>query len=244
MSAIRSPPARGSRSSSLAWHDPSAAQARYERLFHRRPDQRRPHRQVLSDVALDVSGRPFQLITAPLRPSLLAEQVHGGRRGGPGRRRRPRRADDWCDDLVGALLQPHVLAVAPRVLSPGGQVVDLGLVRSGEELVPLVNGLSTPDSAFGSFEWCRDVDAVSGRCWAVRRRDLELLDSEPLRPSPTPPPPPGGCAWSGATTTFTITGTAMAPTRFFNPQLDRTGGALVPGKGFDGAFSSDRRVMW
>ena len=226
--------------------DPSAAQARYERLLARQSGARIA--EVLSDVELDVTGRRFELIDpAPhpsLHPSLLARRALGDVVMVMSGVAAPD-DDGWCDDLVGALLQPHVLAVSPRVVSPGGQVVDLGLVRSGDELLPLVNGLSTPDSAFGSFEWCRDVDAVSGRCYLVRRADLALLEA-----GDHPAVFAGAAAATGrmclvwSHTTFTVTGAPMAPARFFNPQLDRTGGALVPGKGFDGSFSAGREVMW
>lgn len=224
-------------------HDPSAAQARYERLVARSSGARIA--EVLSDVVLDVTGRSFELIPSPLRPAILAEQVSGDVVMVMSGAAAPT-SDDWCDDLVGALLQPHVLAVAPRVMSPGGQVVDLGLVASGDALIPLVNGLASGDSAFGSFEWVRDVDALSGRCYLLRRQDLALLDDGEDGPAAFAHAGmrTGRVCLVWSHTSFTVTGTSMAPTRFFNPQLDRVGGALVPGKGFDGSFADGRGVMW
>jgi hypothetical protein len=223
-------------------HDPSAAQARYERLVARGSGARIA--EVLSDVTLDVTGHRFQLIPGPIRPSAVAEQVGGDIVMVMSGAAAPCR-DDWCDDLAGALLQPHVLAVAPRIVSPGGQVVDLGLVQAGDELVPLVNGLATADSAFGSFEWVRDVDALSGRCYLIRRENLPALDELELPWAFVHAGRASGrvcLVWSH--TDFRVTGTVMPATRFFNPQLDRAGGALVPGKGFDGTFADGSEVMW
>jgi O-antigen biosynthesis protein len=223
-------------------HDPSAAQARYERLIARESGHRIA--EVLSDVELDVSGRPFTLITSPLRPDVTAEQVRGDVVFCLAAAASPQ-SDDWCDDLVGALMQPHIVAVAPRVVSPGRQIVDLGLALAGDSFVPLVNGLATADSAFGSFEWVRNVDALSGRVYAIRRADLARLGSEAGPKQFTEAARSSGrmcLVWSH--TSFVITGPTMAATRFFNPQLDRVGGALAPGKGFDGSFAGDEGVMW
>ncbi len=163
-------------------------------------------------------------------------------------------AGDWCDDLLGALLQTHVFAVSPRVVSPSRQIVDSGLVDIGERLVPLVLGTKSSDSVFGSFEWVRDVDALSGRAMMCRTDDLGPLLRSQTNPTLGHPLSPESIrdaaiakgtvnlVWSH--TTFTVTGSTDPATRFGNPQMERLGGAIIPTRGFDATFSPSHGAAW
>lgn len=251
-------------------HDIPAAQARFERLFRRGAPPL--VRQVLSDVPLvlpepassaSISAQTISALTikAPIDAASIAEVANQPvviYLGGPAAPEH----DDWTTDLAGALLQSHVFAVAPRVISPGGQVVDLGLVAVSDHLIPLVHAASEPDSAFGTMEWVRNVDALSGRAFAIRLEHLPLLidpgarQRDPdLSDEPLPPPFPArrfmnaaqqtgllNLVWSHQT--FTITGTALGDTRWFNPQLYRLGGTLTTSKGFDESFRVEGGPLW
>ena len=239
-------------------HDVPAAQARFERLIRRGLPPLVI--QVVSDVGLylpiGMPSIPIVTVTRAIDASSVAALADGDvivYLGGPAMPD----ADDWTADLAGALLQDHVFAVAPRIVSPGRQVVDMGLVAVDDHLIPLVHGSPDVDSPFGTFEWVRNVDALSGRAFAVRRRHLPLLDE----PSPegdrerhhAPFPPRRfleaaagagllNLVWSHQT--FTITGTALPDTRWFNPQLYRSGGTLTTSKGFDESFRVDGGPLW
>ena len=161
---------------------------------------------------------------------------------------------DWCDDLLGALLQSHVFAVSPRVVSPGGQIVDSGLVDVGGQLVPLVLGTKSSDSVFGSFEWVRDVDSLSGRAVMCRADDLAALLRTEVSPTLHAPLSPASIrdsavrksmvnlVWSH--TTFTVTGSTDPATRFGNPQMERLGGTIIPTRGFDATFGPNGGSAW
>ena len=163
-------------------------------------------------------------------------------------------AGDWADDLLGALMQPHVFAVSPRVVSPSRQIVDCGLVDIGGQLVPLVLGTRTTDSVFGSFEWVRDVDALSGRALMCRTDDFVALVGAQINPSLRSPIAPESVreaaeakgmvnlVWSH--TTFMVTGSTDPSTRFGNPQIERLGGAIIPTRGFDASFNPSRGAAW
>jgi hypothetical protein len=75
-------------------------------------------------------------------------------------------------DLLGALLRPDVLAVAPIVTVPSGMVVDAGLVWDGSTLRARCGGLLRPPF---DLPLTRAVDAFSGRVFCVRTDDLTLL---------------------------------------------------------------------
>ena len=247
-------------------HDVPAAQARLERLLRRGTPPLVT--QIISDVALHLPHRPHPLpgtdeplpivdVGRNFDAACVAAHATGDvivYLGGPA----TPDADDWTEDLTGALLQPHVFAVAPRIVSPGKQVVDMGLVAIDDHLVPLVHGSPDVDSPFGTLEWVRNVDALSGRAFAIRRVDLVLLDESAVKPTegnphPAPFPPRRFLAaarnagrlnlvWSHQS--CTITGTALAETRWFNPQLYRLGGTLTTSKGFDESFRVDGGPLW
>jgi hypothetical protein len=164
-------------------------------------------------------------------------------------------ASDWSDDLLGALLQPHVFAVAPRVVSPGRQVVDGGFVQVDDDLVPLVHGRSTPDSVFGCFEWVRNVDSLSGRAMMCRTSDclallngLDALSQVGVFVGLTAIRDASrnrrqvALVWSH--TTFVITGSREPVTSFGNPQLERISGAILPTRGFDASYGSNGESAW
>ena len=145
-------------------------------------------------------------------------------------------------------------SVAPRVVSPGGQIVDSGLVDVGGQLVPLVLGTKSSDSVFGSFEWVRDVDSLSGRAVMCRADDLAALlrtEASPALHAPLSPASIRDSAvrkgmvnlvWSH--TTFTVTGSTDPATRFGNPQMERLGGTIIPTRGFDATFGPNGGSAW
>ncbi len=241
-------------------HDVPAAQARLERLLRRGAPPLVT--QIISDVALHLPpGIDEHLAIIDVGRSFDAASMAAHATGdvivylgGPA----TPDADDWTEDLTGALLQPHVFAVAPRIISPGKQVVDMGLVAIDDHLVSLVHGSPDVDSPFGTMEWVRNVDALSGRAFAIRRADLAQLDEPGVEPTVGDPFPAPftprrflvaarnagqlNLVWSHQSAT--ITGTALAQTRWFNPQLYRLGGTLTTSKGFDESFRVDGGPLW
>ncbi len=78
----------------------------------------------------------------------------------------------WLEDLVGALQQPHVFAVAPLLLVPSGIAFDGGvIVRSDAE--PIMRARSGRlDLAPFELARCRQVVSLSGRAVVMRRDDF------------------------------------------------------------------------
>lgn len=81
--------------------------------------------------------------------------------------------EGWAEALAGPLQDPTVHAVGPAVLNGDGIIRDMGLVRSGSQLVQLFRAVpyGVP-SYLGTSSWPRDVDALTGAALAVRAEDL------------------------------------------------------------------------
>ena len=239
----------------LGLTDTSSARARLDRVL-RRTDRGRLSR-IITDVDLGPCDIPIEKIASvgdlidivewrSLSDSETAVMTLCGNA--------TPQSGEWCEDLLGALKQPHVFAIAPRIVSPSKQIVDAGLVEVGTELVPLVLGTRSTDSVFGSFEWVRDVDALSGRAMMCRTEDWATLlrsEKEPSLRTPVSPQTIRAAAvatnrvnlvWSHAT--FTVTGSSNPPTRFGNPQFERIGGTIIPTRGFDAAFGQNGGATW
>lgn len=235
--------------------DTSAARARLSRLLHGTGTQRIS--RIITDADLGRCALPVERVSTvsdlldsiewrSLSSNESAVMVLSGNA--------TPESTDWCDDLLGALLQPHVFAVAPRVVSPGRQVVDCGLVEVADAFVPLVLGTKSSDSVFGNFEWVRDVDALSGRGFLCRTDDLVAMvrreGTAVLNALATPKMICDSARASGrinlvwSHSTFVITGSSDPVTRFGNPQLERIGGTMMPTRGFDAGFGTGGAPTW
>lgn len=78
---------------------------------------------------------------------------------------------DWIDRLGGLVCQSDTVGVAgPQLLDKGtNTLLDAGYVLQEGRLIPLFEG--TPPAThtyFGSNDWARNVQALSGRVWAAR----------------------------------------------------------------------------
>ena len=82
---------------------------------------------------------------------------------------------DWAVDLLGFLEQPQVAAVSPIIISSDSTVEDCGLVKSHYGYIPLFEGSAAFNNQtyFGNTSWVRNVDALSGKVVAVRKKQLE-----------------------------------------------------------------------
>ncbi len=79
----------------------------------------------------------------------------------------------WLDDLTGAVLQTHVLAVAPILTTPSGVVFDGGVLEGSDGLAARSGRL---DFAPYELARCRQVVTLSGRAMLIRRSDLDAID--------------------------------------------------------------------
>lgn len=80
---------------------------------------------------------------------------------------------DWLRDIVGVASIGRVGAVAPLLLTKDcAAITDCGLVMAHGGLAPLFSG-SWADShtLFGDTDWTRDVDALSGKVFAIRKEN-------------------------------------------------------------------------
>ena len=129
-------------------------------------------------------------------------------------------------------------------------------------LAPLTRAAHEAPTLALRIDACRVLGALSGRAFAIRREHLPLLVDPGLRHrdddfSDEPLQPPFrarrfmtaarqagllNLVWSHQT--FTITGTALGDTRWFNPQLYRLGGTLTTSKGFDESFRVEGGPLW
>jgi hypothetical protein len=81
----------------------------------------------------------------------------------------------WLTDLLGALQQSHVFAVAPLLLVPSGIVFDGGVV--GPPANPLRARSGRLDLAPYELARCRQVASLSGRNLVIRTSDLNATPS-------------------------------------------------------------------
>jgi len=78
----------------------------------------------------------------------------------------------WLTGLTGLLLEvPSVAMAAPLVLASDGRlIIDAGYVKSAHEYMPLFRGYTHQEhTVFGNSDWVRHVDALSTRCFIMRK---------------------------------------------------------------------------
>lgn len=86
------------------------------------------------------------------------------------------------NNLFALAEEDGVFGVTPRVVS-SGQIYDIGLVKHDNRLFPLGKNTCPADfSVFGSHEWSRNVDGLTGLVVAVSSQDAgEMVHSENVR---------------------------------------------------------------
>ena len=83
------------------------------------------------------------------------------------------RSGDWLNRLTGLMSLPRIGAAAPVVVNNENGIEDYGLVRGANGLRPLFAAEPLGASTyFGTAEWTRDVDALTGAVLVCRRADL------------------------------------------------------------------------
>ncbi len=79
-------------------------------------------------------------------------------------------------ELAAVAIQPGCLACAPMVLDAQRAIADSGLVASSQGLQPLFRGYKAGDgSVFGSTEWVRNIDALSGGIFCAKAEVFKKL---------------------------------------------------------------------
>src|SRR3990172_3078146 len=84
---------------------------------------------------------------------------------------------DWLDELVGWAEQPGVGAVGAKLVRPDGTIqhagIIMGLAGHGRHIFD--GGPEKVFGPFGSSEWYRDYQAVTGACLMLRREVFEQV---------------------------------------------------------------------
>ena len=85
--------------------------------------------------------------------------------------------DDWLAELAGWVERPGVGVVGAKLLRPDGTIQHGGLVMglAGHASHAFDGGRENTYGPFGSSEWYRDLQAVTGACLMVRRSVFELI---------------------------------------------------------------------
>ncbi|MBU1660119.1 MAG: glycosyltransferase, partial [Chloroflexi bacterium] len=83
----------------------------------------------------------------------------------------------WLDDLVGWALRPEVGVVGAKLLRPNGKIQHAGMIVGlmGHASHIFEDCDDHVYTHFGSVDWYRDYQAVTGACMAVRRNIFEEL---------------------------------------------------------------------
>ena len=87
--------------------------------------------------------------------------------------------ENWLRELVGIANLPRVGAAAPLLKTEEGTITDCGLVETEGQLSTLFVGEKVDSyTCFGYPEWSRNVDALSGRVFALKRGNLKFFEPE------------------------------------------------------------------
>jgi glycosyltransferase involved in cell wall biosynthesis len=88
---------------------------------------------------------------------------------------------EWLHEISWLLEEKHIFSVAPRVINEDNGVVDMGLIKScnGSYHYLFCRLKGSEDTMFGQTEWVRNVSALSGRVFGIKKTNLEkyLKDS-------------------------------------------------------------------
>ena len=83
---------------------------------------------------------------------------------------------DWAEELAAQAVRPEIGAVGARIGSRNGQLLHIGAVLGGPEVVRTNSGLGRNEPGhLGLAQSARDVTAVTGGCVAVRKTLFRAL---------------------------------------------------------------------
>lgn len=80
---------------------------------------------------------------------------------------------DWIDKLIGPLEQDKTISIVTPLLlnSDKNTIYDAGLVSVGDHYINMFKGAGDDEhTTFGNSNWSRNVDSITGNCFAISRQ--------------------------------------------------------------------------
>jgi glycosyltransferase involved in cell wall biosynthesis len=82
---------------------------------------------------------------------------------------------NWLHEMSCLLEEEHIFSAAPRIIKEGFRITDMGLIKDQNgSWQYLFQGLQVSENTlFGQTEWVRNVSALSGKAFAIKKSYIE-----------------------------------------------------------------------